>query len=190
MDYSLGCSNNTAKTNITWYLTGNLGGEDYPDKLRGPLNEGGFFAERQGYHLPDPPLKDFKKGSPFDGLDQPGVNFYTANFSLDLDKQHDVPLYVVFGDSDADTRYRAVFYINGWQFGKYVNDLGPQTYFPVPEGIINHRGKNWISVLVWALDDGGCKPNVRLDSAMPVLTSMKPVEMVESDRWAPRRNAY
>lgn len=32
----------------TWKLIGNFGGEDYPDKVRGPYNEGGLWAERVG----------------------------------------------------------------------------------------------------------------------------------------------
>ena len=32
----------------TWKLIGNLGGEDFPDKVRGPLNEGGLWLERIG----------------------------------------------------------------------------------------------------------------------------------------------
>ena len=31
---------------VTWKLTGNLEGENYVDQVRGPLNEGGMFAER------------------------------------------------------------------------------------------------------------------------------------------------
>lgn len=31
-----------------WKVQGNSGGEDFPDKVRGPLNEGGLFVERQG----------------------------------------------------------------------------------------------------------------------------------------------
>ena len=44
-----------AKSDVTWKLTGNLGGEDFADTTRGPLNEGGLYAERAGYHLPSPP---------------------------------------------------------------------------------------------------------------------------------------
>ena len=39
-------------SDISWKLTGNLGGEDYVDISRGPLNEGGLYVERQGLHLP------------------------------------------------------------------------------------------------------------------------------------------
>lgn len=31
-----------------WKLAGAFGGEDYPDKVRGPYNEGGLWAERTG----------------------------------------------------------------------------------------------------------------------------------------------
>ena len=52
LDYSLAGRDQSA---ITWKLTGNLGGEEYVDKVRGPLNEGGLFAERQGFTQPYPP---------------------------------------------------------------------------------------------------------------------------------------
>jgi hypothetical protein len=50
-------------SDVTWKLTGNLGGEDYLDKVRGPLNEGGLWAERQGYHLPGSPISDWKSSN-------------------------------------------------------------------------------------------------------------------------------
>jgi hypothetical protein len=70
-----------------------------------------------------------------------------------------------------------------------VSNLGPQTYFPVPEGIINHRGENWIGLVVWAVDIP-VTPNLRLEGALPVLTGMKPVELVESPAYKEREGAY
>ncbi|KAI8683376.1 Beta-galactosidase [Fusarium keratoplasticum] len=43
---------------ISWRISGNLGGEDYQDRVRGPLNEGGSFVERNGFHQPGPPTKE------------------------------------------------------------------------------------------------------------------------------------
>lgn len=189
LDWGLETVNGTSDTEITWALTGNLGGEDYQDKARGPLNEGGFYAERNGYHLPNPPLDKFKKASPFDGLKAPGATFYTAKFSLDLPAEQDVPLYVVFHDAENVPSYRAFIFINGWQFGRYVSNMGPQTYFPVPEGIINHRGENWIGLVVWAIDTP-VTPNLKLEGALPVLTGMKPVELVDSPAYEEREGAY
>jgi hypothetical protein len=53
-----------ADRDLTWVMTGNLGGEDYQDMDRGPLNEGATFAERQGYHQPDPPSGSWEHRSP------------------------------------------------------------------------------------------------------------------------------
>ncbi len=68
--------NGSSNTSISWKLTGNLGGEDYVDKVRGAYNEGGLFAERQGFHLPGAPTADWKVSSPYDGVDKAGVAFY------------------------------------------------------------------------------------------------------------------
>ncbi|KAJ5528830.1 hypothetical protein N7527_002223 [Penicillium freii] len=35
------------QSEVLWKLTGNLGGEQYQDLARGPLNDGGMYAERQ-----------------------------------------------------------------------------------------------------------------------------------------------
>lgn len=32
----------------SWKIAGNYLGENFPDKVRGPLNEGGLWAEREG----------------------------------------------------------------------------------------------------------------------------------------------
>jgi beta-galactosidase len=61
---------------VSWKLTGNLHGEAYEDKTRGPLNEGGMYAERQGYHLPSPPSSNWTSSSPMDGTSAPGISFY------------------------------------------------------------------------------------------------------------------
>jgi hypothetical protein len=103
---------------ITWKLTGNLGGEQYPDKARGPLNEGGLYAERQGFTQPYPPNHNWVSGSPETGISKAGVAFYQASLSLNLPRGYDIPL----------------IWVNGYQFGKYVNGIGPQTSFPVPQG--------------------------------------------------------
>ena len=110
-------------TEISWKITGNLGGENYIDKTRGPLNEGGLYAERQGYHLPDPPSSDWAASKPTDGISSAGVGFYTTNFDLDLPAGYDVPLSFQFTNSTTNgtavENYRSQLYVNGYQFGKY-----------------------------------------------------------------------
>ncbi|KAJ6094034.1 hypothetical protein N7467_002879 [Penicillium canescens] len=177
---------------ITWKLTGNLGGEDYIDKVRGPLNEGGLYAERQGFHQPSAPTKDWKSGSPFDGLSAPGIKFYSTSFDLDIEKGWDVPLYFNFGNSTASpAAYRAQLYVNGYQYGKYVNNIGPQTSYPVPEGILNYRGSNYIALSLWAQEDDGAKvESLELVYTTPVSTALDEVEAAGQPKYSKRKGAY
>ena len=126
-----------SQSDITWKVTGNLGGEDYVDKVRGPLNEGGLYAERQGFTQPYPPNLGWPAGNPETGISTAGVAFYQASFSLSLPRDYDIPLTFNFGNTTingAVADYRAQLWVNGYQFGKYINNIGPQSSFPVPQG--------------------------------------------------------
>ncbi|KAF5381591.1 hypothetical protein D9615_005535 [Tricholomella constricta] len=146
-----------------WRLAGNLGGEDFPDKTRKILNEGGLYAERMGWHLPKFDDAAWETRTPFEGLDKPGVGFFRTTFDLDLPSGYDIPLSVVF---DAEPgHYRAQLYINGWQLGKRVANIGPQTSFVVHEGILDYGGPNVLAISLWSLGDeeGDLRiPGVRL----------------------------
>ena len=108
------------KTDIAWKLTGNLGGEQYVDKVRGPLNEGSMYAERQGYHQPSPPTSSWQSSSPVGGISKPGVGFYSTCFNLDVPAGYDVPMSFVFTNATSGAMdYRVQLYVNGYQFGKY-----------------------------------------------------------------------
>lgn len=112
------------KSAISWKMTGNLGGEEYHDISRGPLNEGSLYAERQGLHLPGGPVDDWRKHSPLDGLSKPGVGFFVTEFDLDIPQGYDVPISVVYTNSTSDNssapyKFRSQLFVNGWQFGKY-----------------------------------------------------------------------
>ncbi|KFZ03366.1 hypothetical protein V502_11012 [Pseudogymnoascus sp. VKM F-4520 (FW-2644)] len=83
-------------TEIQWKITGNLGGEDYKDRVRGPLNEGGSYAERQGWHQPQPPSQPWPVRNPLSSKVEPGLGIYTTEFDLKIPKGWDVPMDVVF----------------------------------------------------------------------------------------------
>ncbi|KAJ4147183.1 hypothetical protein LMH87_001723 [Akanthomyces muscarius] len=192
LSYSLTTSAGHQTDIYSWKLTGNLGGEDYKDHFRGPLNEGGLFAERQGYHQPNPPKDKFFNKTPFEQHDGAGIQFYTAKFLLDLPaKDYDIPLSFIFDNSTSTEPYHGFLYVNGFQFGKYISYLGPQTSFPVPEGILNYAGDNWVSLAVWALDTAGAVvPGLSMSARQPVLTGRQPVELVASPKWVKRSDAY
>ncbi|OTB03952.1 glycoside hydrolase family 35 protein [Hypoxylon sp. CI-4A] len=179
-------------TPITWKLTGNLGGEDHVDRARGPLNEGGLFAERQGYHHPQPPTQNFTTGTPFSPPSKPGVSFYTAPLSLDLPSEaYDIPLSFSLRNV-AGGAARIQLYVNGWQFGKFVGHIGPQTRFPVPEGILDYKGENWIGLAIWRMEESEQTPvlDFRLEAGVLVLTGREPVVLVASPAWERREGAY
>ena len=129
LEYALSSREQSA---ITWKLTGNLGGEDYRDRTRGPLNEGGLYAERQGFHLPAPPSAQWASGKPTDGIPGAGVAFYTVSFNLDMPVGYDIPLSFEFTNATASgmavSDYRAQLYVNGYQFGKYGELPQPPCY--------------------------------------------------------------
>lgn len=116
------------QSDITWKLTGNLGGEEYIDKARGPLNEGGLYAERQGFTQPYPPNKNWVKGDPGTGTSSAGIGFYQADFMLDLPDDYDIPLSFDFGNTTingAVAAYRAQLWVNGYQLYEYSRLLLP-----------------------------------------------------------------
>ncbi|KAI2469735.1 glycoside hydrolase family 35 protein [Annulohypoxylon bovei var. microspora] len=179
-------------TPIAWKLTGNIGGEDYVDHVRGPLNEGGLYVERQGYHQPRPPTQNFIPGSPFSPPGDPGISYYTAPLSLDLPSDtYDIPLSFSFRNVVGGA-VRIQLYVNGWQFGKFVSHIGPQTSFPVPEGILNYNGDNWIGLAIWRMEESDDPPvfDFTLEAGVPVLTGRDPVVLVESPAWSLREGAY
>ncbi|KAB8300901.1 hypothetical protein EYC80_002827 [Monilinia laxa] len=138
-----------------WKIQGNAGGSANIDPVRGPMNEGGFYGERLGWHLPSSPSLS-SSSTPLIGLNTSGITFYTTTFDLLLDPDLDVPLGIKFS-APAGTIARVMFWVNGYQYGKYVPHIGPQTVFPIPPGIINNRGKNKLALSLWAMTDEGAK---------------------------------
>ncbi|KAK7017630.1 beta-galactosidase [Favolaschia claudopus] len=135
-----------------WKVAGNFMGENHPDTVRKIYNEGGLFGERKGWHLPGFDDSQWEEKTPFDGLDQPGVGFFRAKFDLNLPEGYDIPLSFVF--DSAVGHYRAQLHVNGWQMGKRIANIGPQTAFPVHEGILNYQGENTVVLSLWALGSG------------------------------------
>ncbi|MEU6092836.1 beta-galactosidase [Streptomyces sp. NPDC047085] len=138
-------------TSVTWRLQGVRGGEDLQDPVRGPLSTGGLYGERAGWSLPGYPDDDWNQVSLPTTDTRPGVSWYRTDVDLDLPHGQDTSLGLTFTD-DPSRKYRATIFVNGWQVGNYVNYLGPQRTFPVPNGILNPNGPNSIAIAVWNLD--------------------------------------
>jgi hypothetical protein len=200
LDYKLA---GHSQSDVSWKLTGNLGGEDYVDISRGPLNEGGLFAERHGLHQPGALSADAgwkaSKGPVADGISAPGIGFFATEFDLNLPTGWDIPVSFTFtngtssnstGSGSSMPAYRVQLYVNGWQYGKYVSNVGPQTNYPVPEGILNYRGTNYLAVSLWGLDAGATKiDGLELTVDGEVWGGLE-VGVVEGQKYEAREGAY
>jgi len=143
----------------TWKIQGNAGGEKNIDPVRGPMNEGGLYGERLGWHLPGFDTSSWDSANPVtDGVQGAGIRWFTTTFDLEIDEDLDVPIGIEVG-APADTVARVLLFVNGYQYGKFIPHIGPQTRFPVPPGIVNMRGKNTLSVVVWSQTEAGAKLN-------------------------------
>jgi hypothetical protein len=196
LDYAL---SGRPKSAIAWKLTGNLGGEDYKDKIRGPLNEGSLFAERKGYHLPGAPISSWLNvvSGPIEGIPKPGVAFYAADIPLNLPEGYDITLSLSFEVASTTSNftsrpaYRSQVWVNGYQFGKYVNNIGPQVDYPVPPGIWNVRGTNRVAVSLWALEAGGARvKNFTLKAGPAVMSGYGEISLSPMGGWTERQGAY
>jgi beta-galactosidase GanA len=138
-------------TSVTWRIQGVRGGENEIDPVRGPLSTGGLYGERAGWSLPGYPDKSWPTVTLPTTDTRPGVSWYRTEVPLDLPKGQDTSLGLTISDNPS-RKYRAMLFVNGWMVGNYVNYLGPEHSFPVPNGILNPNGTNTIAIAVWNLD--------------------------------------
>ncbi|KIO23116.1 glycoside hydrolase family 35 protein [Tulasnella calospora MUT 4182] len=143
-----------------WKVQGKSGGfNNYPDRKRGIFNEGGLYGERMGWHRPEVPKdgQEWTTRSLTQGLTggYSGIGFFRTHFQLKLFPGRDVMQSFHFVDCTSMTPtlqpYRAWIFVNGWMMGKRVANLGPQTRFPVHEGILVN-GTNLVVIAVWGMD--------------------------------------
>ncbi|MET9729575.1 beta-galactosidase [Streptomyces sp. NPDC006458] len=136
-----------AAPRIAWRLQG----ETAHDPVRGPQNNGGLYGERQGWHLPGHPDADWTAVEMPGAAKRLGVTWYRRSFRLDVDAGTDASVGLVLNDDPA-LAYRAQIFLNGWNMGQYINDVGPQHTFVLPGGILRTRGTNTLALAV--LSDG------------------------------------
>lgn len=167
-----------SKAPIAWRIQGNRGGETPIDPVRGIYNNGGLYGERRGWSLPGYPDAAWRGVTLPDAIDQPGVDWYRTTFKLDIPADQDVPIALKIDDAPS-RHYRALIFINGWQFGRYVNALGPQHEFVLPPGVLNPHGDNTIAIASWSTEHSGGLGKVSLIELGNDLTSLR-IKMVSA----------
>jgi hypothetical protein len=72
-----------------------------------------------------------------------------------------------------------------------VNNIGPQVRFPVPEGIWNYNGSNYLALTIWGMEKGGVKlGGLQLSADAAVQSGYVKPGLVEGERYAQRLNSY
>jgi Beta-galactosidase jelly roll domain len=82
-----------------------------------------------------------------EGLKTSGIKWYITGFDFSIEKDLDAPIGLEVS-APAGTVASMQIHVNGYQLGKFFPQIWPQTIFPFPPGIINHHGKNTLSVSV------------------------------------------
>ncbi|MEU4526454.1 beta-galactosidase [Amycolatopsis sp. NPDC024027] len=136
---------------VAWKLQGGTA-----DPVRGPLNNGGLAGERAGWHLPGFPDRAWTPSPVPAPAADPGTTWYRTTFSLRVPRDQDTSVGLTIGDPAkprSGGRYRVLVFLNGWNVGQYIGDVGPQHTFVLPNGILDPHGRNTLALAVTS--DGG-----------------------------------
>ncbi|HEU4960784.1 MAG TPA: beta-galactosidase [Sphingomonas sp.] len=136
---------------IAWRIQGRKGGEALIDTARGPLNNGGLYGERVGWSLPGFDDSRWKAARVPASTAFAGTAWYRTRFTLDVPQGDDATIGVQFGDPRTPRspgRYRVLVFVNGWNMGQFIANIGPQRVFPIPPGIIDNHGANTLALAV------------------------------------------
>jgi beta-galactosidase GanA len=176
-----------ASPTVTWRIQGNRGGETLVDPVRGPLNAGGGYGQRNGWSLPRFDDGSWQTVTLPHSEPTPGVAWYRTTVPLDLPRGQDTAIGLRITDDPA-RHYRAQIYVNGWLLGRYVNDVGPQHVFSLPTGILRANGTNTIAIAAWGTDSSGGLGTVELVSYYSVAGGVT-VSNVDSPAYDRERDA-
>ncbi|WP_328555729.1 beta-galactosidase [Streptomyces sp. NBC_00358] len=132
---------------VRWRIQGTAA----PDPVRGPLNTGGLHGERHGWHLPGFADTGWRTVGLPRAERRQGVTWYRTGFRLAVDTGVDASIGLTLTDDPARA-YRVQIFLNGWNMGQYINDVGPQHTFVLPNGVLRTRGPNTLALAV--LSDG------------------------------------
>ncbi|KAH8902071.1 family 35 glycosyl hydrolase [Coniochaeta sp. PMI_546] len=160
----------------SWKIAGTAGGERNIDPVRGPLNEGGLYAERIGAHLPGFSDDDWQEESGGSSLAVPGAGIKVFRTVVPLHVPDGLDVSISFrltapgSSTNSSTftptvpgysnRVRVLLFVNGYQYGRFNPYIGNQIDFPVPPGILDYDGDNTIAVTVWSQSAEGSEVKV------------------------------
>ena len=142
---------------VTWRIQGARGGEDLPDPVRGPLNTGGLYGERAGWTLPE--FRDTSWPAADWSVRAGTAKWFRTSFRLGLPRGQDTSVALRF-PGEIPAGHRVALFLNGWNLGLYGGQIGPQTDFVLPAGLLREHGSNTLALSVVAHEPGTVSPPV------------------------------
>ena len=141
---------------ISWRIQGDLGGEDSPTRSAGRRTTAGCSASATAGTSPAIPTATGRTTTVPAASAMSGTAWYRTTFSLNIPRSTTRRSGLTIGDpssprSAAD--YRALIFVNGWNMGQYIANVGPQHTFVIPNGVLNPDGQNTLALAVTS--DGG-----------------------------------
>ncbi|MDO4791717.1 MAG: beta-galactosidase, partial [Buchananella hordeovulneris] len=148
---------NGNSASVVWKIQG-AQHTDPVDVARGLYNVGGLYGERAGWYLPGYPTSDWKAAANMHAS-KPGVAWYRSKFDLNVPAGQDVAFRLDvqssrFQGTRRSDQSQVLLFVNGWNTGVYVGDIGPQNSFTIPSGFLNMNGANEVAVAVTAKTAG------------------------------------
>ena len=149
---------------VMWRLQGASAAQTEQDPVRGPTNPAGLSGSDAGWALPsfdDSSWTSVSLPDSWAGRSvPPGVGWYRTQFSLNVPQGIWAPMGVrltppgggVAGPGQAN--FQALIYLNGWLVGRYINNMGPQNTFYLPQGLLRTDGSNTLAIAEWSLSPG------------------------------------
>ncbi|SPT53574.1 Beta-galactosidase precursor [Actinomyces bovis] len=153
---------------VTWKIMGapTTSAKDAANPSGTIYNNGGLQGEKAGWYG-----KTFDDSAWAAATDlhatTPGVTWYRAKVNLDVPAGQDTAFRLNLNSarfkSRAD-RSQATIFVNGWNTGVYIGDMGPQNSFTVPQGFLNLKGENTIAIAVASKEAGAGPDSVTLSA--------------------------
>ncbi|KAK7987253.1 family 35 glycosyl hydrolase, partial [Apiospora saccharicola] len=143
-----------------WKIAGTAGRRDVLDPVRGPLNEGGLYAERTGMHLPGYDDSSWPTTTSL-SVSGAGIRVFRTVVPLSVPAGLDVSIsFRLTARDDPSNQLRALLFVNGYQYGRFNPYIGHQIDFPVPPGILDYKGNNTVAVTVWSQSNEGAEMEI------------------------------
>ncbi|WP_194949893.1 beta-galactosidase [Actinomyces trachealis] len=151
---------------VTWKIMGapTTSAKDPANPSGTIYNNGGLQGEKAGWYGR---TFDDSTWAPATDLHAatPGVTWYRAKVNLDVPEGQDTAFRLNLNSASFASRAdhsQATIFVNGWNTGVYIGDMGPQNSFTVPQGFLNLKGENTIAIAVASKEAGAGPDSVTL----------------------------